>query len=96
VRELMPQDLTIDIEQLTAEEAMRTARFLAAVVGHAHARQMDETTRAQWHAELNRRRSKSLDAPSWLWSRVVDLLVIHEAAYLDHCRRYAMHEADLN
>jgi uncharacterized protein (DUF2252 family) len=96
VRELMPQDLTIDIERLTAEEAMRTARFLAAVVGHAHARQMDQATRAQWHAELNRRRSKSLDAPSWLWSSVVDLLVIHEAAYLDHCRRYAMHEADLS
>jgi uncharacterized protein (DUF2252 family) len=28
-----------------------------------------------------------LDAPSWLWSAVVELVGVHEAAYLDHCRR---------
>ncbi len=31
-----------------------------------------------------------LDAPSWLWSSVVDLLGIHERAYLEHCRAYAL------
>jgi hypothetical protein len=37
-----------------------------------------------------RNRSKTLDAPSWLWSSVVDLVTVHVAAYLDHCRRYAI------
>jgi len=65
------------------------SRFLAGVVGRAHARQMDQAGRERWAAELNLNRSKSLDAPSWLWSSVVDLLAQHEAAYLDHCRRHA-------
>jgi uncharacterized protein (DUF2252 family) len=39
-------------------------------------------------AEKNR--SKLLDAPSWLWRSTVDLLVSHERAYLDHCRKYAL------
>jgi len=34
--------------------------------------------------------SKSLDAPSWLWSSVVELMASHESAYLEHCRRYAL------
>jgi uncharacterized protein (DUF2252 family) len=50
---------------------------------------MDEATRKSWRGELARNRTKSLDAPSWLWSSIVDLIVGHEAAYLEHCRRYA-------
>jgi uncharacterized protein (DUF2252 family) len=69
---------------------MKAARFLATVVGFAHARQMDSATRSGWRDELGRYRSKTLDAPSWLWSSVVELLVFHERGYLDHCRRYAM------
>ena len=49
---------------------------------------MDEATRQSWRNELARKRTKSLDAPSWLWSSIVDLIVGHEAAYLEHCRRY--------
>jgi uncharacterized protein (DUF2252 family) len=90
LRELLPQDLKIEIEQLTQAEAMKAARFLAIVVGKAHARQMDIATRTEWHAELGRGRSKSLDAPSWLWSSIVELAASHEAAYLEHCRKYAM------
>jgi uncharacterized protein (DUF2252 family) len=93
MRELMPQDLKIEIDQLTRDEAVRVARFLATVVGKAHARQMDEATRAEWSRELNRNRSKTLHAPSWLWSSIVELVASHEAAYLEHCRRYAMDEA---
>jgi uncharacterized protein (DUF2252 family) len=93
MRELMPQDLKVEIEQLTRDEAVKAARFLATVVGKAHARQMDEATRAEWSRELGRNRSKTLDAPSWLWSSIVELVAGHEAAYLDHCRRYAMGEA---
>jgi uncharacterized protein (DUF2252 family) len=89
LRELLPQDLKFDIANLTREEAMKIARFLAGVVGKAHARQMDEATRGSWQAELCRNRTKTLDAPSWLWTSVVELLVSHEKAYLEHCRKYA-------
>ena len=89
VRELRPQDLKLELEAVDVKEALCVSRFLAGVVGRAHARQMDQAGRERWAAELNLNRSKSLDAPSWLWSSVVDLLAQHEAAYLDHCRRHA-------
>ena len=90
LRELLPQDLKFEIENLTPEEAMRVAMFLAWVVGKAHARQMDAPTRRKWQGSLGRNRSKTLDAPSWWWASVVELVVTHEGAYLEHCRRYAM------
>ena len=90
VRELLPQDLKLEIEQLSHKQACRTARFLGAVVGRAHARQMDRGTRRSWLADLKRCHSKAVDAPSWLWNSVVDLLAEHERAYLNHCRRYAL------
>ena len=43
-----------------------------------------------WRAELKRARTRALYAPTWLWSSVVDLIAVHEAAYLEHCRRYAL------
>jgi uncharacterized protein (DUF2252 family) len=93
IRELLPQDLKIEIEKLTVEDAMKAASFLSGVVGKAHARQMDAKTRAGWATDLERQRSKTLDAPSWLWSSVVSLIGNHETAYLEHCRRYAMQSA---
>ena len=93
VRELLPQDLKIEIDALSSAEAMSIARYLSSVVGKAHARQMDTVGRGRWLAELAQSRSKSMDAPSWLWSSVVDLVATHEAAYLEHCRRYALAQA---
>jgi uncharacterized protein (DUF2252 family) len=90
LRELLPQDMKLTIEQLTQDEAMKTARFLARVVGRAHARQMDKSARRAWLSELRRSRTKTLDAPSWLWTSIVELVSSHEAGYLEHCRRYAM------
>ena len=90
LRELMPQDLKLEIDQLTREEAVGAARYLAGVVGKAHARQMDAATRREFRQSLRARRSKRLDAPSWLWSSVVELAAAHEAAYLEHCRLYAL------
>lgn len=90
IRELMPQDLKLEMERLTREEAVASARYLASVVGKAHARQMDAAARNSWVAELGRNRSKSLDAPSWMWRSVVELIANHETAYLEHCRRYAL------
>jgi uncharacterized protein (DUF2252 family) len=89
VRELLPQDLKIEIDRLTVEDAMKAASYMAGVVGKAHARQMDEDTRKRWTKELERHRSKTLDAPGWLWSSVVALIGKHEVAYLEHCRTYA-------
>jgi uncharacterized protein (DUF2252 family) len=90
VRELMPQDLKLEIDSLTCDQAVGAARFLAAVVGRAHGRQMDAATRKSWASELGRNRSKSLDAPSWLWNSMLQLISEHEAAYLEHCRHYAL------
>ena len=90
LRELLPQDLQLEIEHLTRDEAMKAAHFLAAVVGQAHARQMDSATRKKWEDELKLHRTKKLDAPSWLWSSIKELLMSHEGEYLEHCRKYAL------
>jgi uncharacterized protein (DUF2252 family) len=90
LRELLPQDLKLEMDQLTRDEAILAARYLAFVVGKAHAFQMDSKAQKAWHATLRRNRSKDLDAPLWLWSSVVELVVHHETAYLEHCREYAL------
>jgi uncharacterized protein (DUF2252 family) len=92
VRELLPQDLKLKIKLLSRDEAMRIAEYLSAVVGKAHSRQMDAETRKAWQAQLNRHCTKKLDAPTWLWTSIVELLAIHESAYLEHCRKYALEE----
>ena len=93
VRELLPQDLKLEIERVSQQEAMGIAEFLAHIVGRGHARQMGVADRLAWLTELKRNRSGTLDAPSWLWNSVVDLVGTHESAYLEHCRRYALAEA---
>ncbi len=93
LRELLPQDLKLEMDRLTRDEIIASARFLAGVVGKAHARQMDETARNSWISDLQRNRSKNLDAPSWLWTSVVELVASHEKAYLEHCREYALASA---
>jgi uncharacterized protein (DUF2252 family) len=93
IRELMPQDLKIEISRLAEREAMSLARYLAAVAGRAHGRQMTSRQRQSWRTDLAKNFDSSLEAPSWLWASVVELLALHEAAYLDHCRRYALAEA---
>jgi uncharacterized protein (DUF2252 family) len=93
LRELMPQDLKIDLGRLSCREAMNVARYLGGVLGRAHGRQMERAVRKGWLADLTKNYAARLDAPSWLWSSVVELIALHEAAYLDHCRRYALSEA---
>jgi uncharacterized protein (DUF2252 family) len=90
LRELLPQDLQIEIEHLTRDEAMKAAWFLAAVVGQAHARQMNPSVKRKWLEELRRHRMTKLNVPPWLWSSVVELMVSHESEYLNHCRKYAL------
>jgi uncharacterized protein (DUF2252 family) len=88
MRELMPQDLKLEIEAISREEAMKAAHYLAMVIGVAHARQMSVLDRPKWLDELSRHRSASLDAPNWLWTSILELMASHEVAYLEHCRRY--------
>jgi uncharacterized protein (DUF2252 family) len=90
LRELLPQDLKLAIDQLTVDEAVQSAQYLAAVIGTAHGRQMDAATRARWRRSLERGHTGRLDAPSWLWSCVVKLIMNHESGYLEHCHRYAL------
>ena len=92
VRELRPQDMKFELEKLTQKQAVQTARLLAGVVGRAHGRQLKPKQCQDWVKELQSRHSKGLDAPRWLWSGVLDLAALHEAAYLEHCRRYALGE----
>ena len=92
MRELLPQDLKLEIDQFSRAEATRAARYLAYVVGLAHARQMAPDERRSWRRTLLDHRGAGLDAPSWLWRSVVSLTASHEAGYLEHCRRYALGE----
>ena len=59
LRELLTQELKLEIDQLTRKEAIDAARFLAAVVGTAHAEQMGKHARNKWQMVLEQNRSKS-------------------------------------
>ncbi|WP_320206262.1 DUF2252 family protein [Burkholderia ambifaria] len=93
MRELMPQDLKLEAERLSEADAVKVARYLALVIGRAHAAQMDDATQRAWRAELRRQRPKTLDAPSWLWKSIIELMAAHEQAYLEHCRRHVLGKA---
>jgi uncharacterized protein (DUF2252 family) len=90
IRELMPQDIKLELDQMSIEEAIRMSSYLAYIVGCAHARQMDDGTLKSWRSELKLNRSKSLATPAWLWKSVVQMMASHEAGYLEHCRKYAL------
>jgi uncharacterized protein (DUF2252 family) len=93
VRELTPKDMKIEVGQFSSGEAMKASRYLAFVVGKAHARQMDRGTRSVWLRELQRGRKGALNAPSWLWRAILALSAKHEEGYLEHCRIYALAES---
>jgi uncharacterized protein (DUF2252 family) len=90
IRELLPQDLKLELDQMSIEEAIRMSSYLAYVVGSAHARQMDDGARKSWRSELKLNRSKFLATPAWLCKGVVQLMASHEAGYLEHCCKYAL------
>jgi uncharacterized protein (DUF2252 family) len=89
VREVLPQDLKVELEKVSRDEAGNLAGYLANVVGQAHARQLDREVRQEWLRAVQPTRPKSPDAPSWLWKSVVDLVAVHDIAYLEHCRHNA-------
>ncbi len=89
VREIAPQDMKLDVGHLAEHEICAIAYYLGGVVGHAHGRQMDDHIWRSWSTEVAGQRTKKPDAPSWLWLSVIDLLSIHDKAYLEHCWRLA-------
>lgn len=95
VRELLPQDLKLEVETLRPSEAVALAETLATVVGVAHARQMEADDASTWLAAFRRQKASRLDAPAWLWAAVVDLVALHEGAYLEHCRLRGEHGSGL-
>nr|WP_281408531.1 DUF2252 family protein [Rhizobium sp. P28RR-XV] len=90
IREITPQDMKIEINRLTGDEIQAIAHYLGGVVGHAHGRQMVHQEWRSWISELGLSRKKESEMPSWLWSSVTELLSIHDKAYLEHCRRFAL------
>jgi uncharacterized protein (DUF2252 family) len=90
IRELLPQDLKVELDQIAPGEARQLAYYLGKVVGRAHRRQMDDPATRSWLDELAAHRTKNMEAPSWLWQGLVQLVGLHEHAYLEHCRRYAL------
>lgn len=93
VRELMPQDLKLELDSLSRVDARAVALFLGSLLGRAHARQLDAAAQRAWRTELMSRHSRDLEAPHWLWTALLDLISIHERAYLEHCRKYALASA---
>jgi uncharacterized protein (DUF2252 family) len=93
MRELAPQDLKLDVDQFSRDEAVRAAHYLAYVVGKAHGRQLDAAACRDWRAAVLSDSADGAEAPSWLWSSVVALAGRHEVGYLQHCRLSAVREA---
>jgi uncharacterized protein (DUF2252 family) len=75
-----------------APKAIKSSANVASVVGRAHGRQMASSQRRAWRSDLAKNHKASLEAPSWLWASVVELVALHEAAYLNHCRQFALAE----
>jgi uncharacterized protein (DUF2252 family) len=90
IRELLPQDLKVELDHLSVDDGRAVAYYLGMVVGRAHGRQMSTADRERWRVEMATHRSKNIDAPGWLWQALVELVAVHEHAYLEHCRRYAL------
>jgi uncharacterized protein (DUF2252 family) len=93
IRELRPQDVKFELSAITQREAVLTAKLFAGVLGKAHGRQMKSDVSSAWRKDLKTLRTKNLNAPSWLWKSVVELIGLHEASYLEHCRKFALSKA---
>jgi uncharacterized protein (DUF2252 family) len=94
VRELLPQDLKFELESLAEAEALAIGRYLASVVGVAHARQLDPSECADWLEGFRKGSAEHLATPAWLWAAVVDLVALHEGSYLEYCREHGSAVAD--
>ena len=88
VRELLPQDLKFEMHRITDADGREMAAYMGSVVGIAHARQLAPAQCATWLATLRKESANGSTAPAWLWAAIVDLVALHEGAYLEHCRKH--------
>jgi uncharacterized protein (DUF2252 family) len=80
IRALMPQDLKLELDQLTREEATSAARYFADDRWRG-ARSADGRGDTKTVATATGSSPfKEREAPSWLWESVVQLVAIHELA----------------
>lgn len=90
VRELLPQDLKFEMSALGEEEAVAVGHYMGSVVANAHARQLAPADAGEWLQTFRKGNAKNMSAPAWLWAAIVDLVALHEGAYLEHCREHAL------
>ena len=88
VRELLPQDLKLELDAIEAKDVAGLAAYLGSVVGIAHARQLTRAACSEWLETFRKDPAPHSTAPAWLWSSVVDLVALHEGAYLEYCREH--------
>jgi uncharacterized protein (DUF2252 family) len=85
-RELLPADLKFELDALEPDDVAGLASHLGTNIGSAHVRQLTPARCATWLEAFRREHAPRSTAPSWLWAAVVDLVALHEGAYLEHCR----------
>jgi uncharacterized protein (DUF2252 family) len=83
-------DARREAKTLGESEAVAVGQYLASVVARAHARQLDPSESAGWLEAFRKKSAPHLKAPARLWASVVDLVALHEGAYLEHCREHAL------
>lgn len=88
VRELLPQEDKVSVDGLEHDEACEVAGHLGAIMGRAHARQLDPKEAKAWRAAFGAK-GESPAPPRWLWDGLVATVGTHEAAYLAHCGELA-------
>ncbi|MCC7539531.1 MAG: DUF2252 family protein [Deltaproteobacteria bacterium] len=85
VRELLPQDLKASLARLESDECEAVGHHLGAVIGRAHARQLTPADAASWKNVVSGSAHERVGPPRWLWDALVELVAVHEPAYLRHC-----------
>jgi len=71
VRELLPQDLKVELDELSVEGRPRRSRTISARWSAARPRPASSTASAAgaWQSEMQHHRTKAIEAPSWLVAR---------------------------
>ena len=93
VRELLPQDLKFELDAMADADVDDLGIYLGSVIAMAHARQLSSAECAGWLETFRREHASRSTAPGWLWAAVVDLVALHEGAYLEHCREHVASSA---
>ncbi len=89
VRELLPQDIKFELDAMADADVDDVSTCLGSVIAIAHAQQLTSAQCAEWLEAFRREHAPRSTAPAWLWAAVVDLVALHEGAYLEHCRGHA-------